>query len=267
MKILGLIVLLCLSLVACDGIQFENEITPSSDPKKFASSDFNKRAFFSKEVIQTATANGFILLFDTSTVEETGFVLNDNDKALSGNYDWVISNDKLQVTYKNPTTIVCTTEKEDDNNQKIIAKNASCSGGNPKNAKIQGDLNKALSLRTENLAGKKITLEIAGKTEIILFNQNDSAFTLTKEENGIPSTPENGVYGKSMFNNLVRLDYTGSNEYSLWMLMSGNTTTSGILLDLRYISDTKKLKQVRIYRINNNDVWTSTEVHSAISFD
>ncbi len=266
MKILSLI-LLCMTLMACDGIQFEDEITPSSDPKKFASGDFTKRAFFSNEVIQTATANGFILLFDTSTVEETGFVLNDNDKALSGNYNWAISNDKLQVTYTNPATIVCITEKEDDNNQKITAKNASCSGGTPQNAKIQGELNKAISLSTDNLAGKTITLEIEGKKEIINFNPNDSAFTLTKEDNGNTSAPENGVYEKSIFKNLIRLDYNGSNEYSLWMLMSGNTTTSGILLDLRYIGDTKKLKQVRIYRINNNDVWTSTEVHNTISFD
>jgi hypothetical protein len=258
---------LCLALTACDGIQFENEITPPSDPKKFATSDFNNRAFFSREITQSATANGFILLFKPSTVDEFGFVLNDADKVLSGRYNWVISNDKLQVTYTNPATIVCTTEKEDDNNQKITAKIASCSGGTPKNARIQDALNKALSLTTDNLAGNKITIDVKGKKEIINFSRNDSSLTLSKEDNGITSAPENGSYEKSLYKNLVKLDFPSSNEYRQWLLMTGNTTTNGILLDLRFIRDTDKLKQVRIYTISNNNVWKATEVRSSIEFD
>lgn len=262
MKILGLL-LLCLTLTACEGIAFDDETNEPGEAEKFKRSDLNQRAFFSKEVLQNSINNGFVLLFtNTAEVDEIGFDSSDNDKALAGNYRWTISNDRLQVTY--PNNVVCRTEKDDDDNVKIKTKNASCSGGTPKNPKIEDILNKALSLTASNLENRKITIEVGGKKEIIDFN-NDNSFSFTIEENGNTSSPENGTSETSVFNNLVKLNFPSSNEFRQWMLMKGNIGTTGSLLDLLYNSSTNQLKEVRVYKINNNSVWEATEVRNDIS--
>lgn len=262
MKIISLL-MISLLLAACDGITVD-ETSFGNDTKRFTSTELTEKVFFSEKVRERNVQNGFILLFkDSSNVEEIGFVLNSDTRALDGQYSWDIVNDKLQLTY--PSSIVCTSEKEDDDNQKLTVKNAVCTGGSPTNAKIQGIIYKAISLTSSSLSGRTVTIEIEGNQEVLDFN-SDGSFLLTKKENELSISTENGVYKDSVYTNVVRLEFPDSNEYALLILMEGSLS-SGQLLDLRYNLADNKLQAVRIYAIGTNDVWKVDDLFSAINTD
>lgn len=262
MKITSLL-LLCLALTACDGIQFEEEITPPSDTKAFTNAELKNNVLFSADLLGRNIQDEFLLLFDAIKVEEIVFNPNDN-KILTGKYNWNIVNDKLQVSYSSGVT--CTSEKKESDNQKIVVNSVVCEGGTPISEKIDNTLNKSLSITTSNLSGDSITIELdSTNKEILAFDSNDN-FTLTRQVNGINTTTDNGIYKKSDFNNAIRLDFNGLGYYRLLVLMQGSLS-SGQLVDLRFDDTSKLLEEVRLINISSSESWKVDELFDSIEFD
>jgi hypothetical protein len=262
MKILSLL-FLCLSLTACDGIQFEDEITAPSDTKKFTPAELKNNVLFSSDLLGRNIQNTFMLLFDSIKVEE--IVFNpDNNKVLTGKYNWEIVNDKLQVSY--PSGVTCTSEKKDSDNQKIEVKTVVCEGGDPKSAKIDDTLNKALSITTSNLSGDTITIEVDDTNNEVLTFDSNNGFTLTRQVNGQDTSTENGSYKISGFNNIVQLDFNGLGYYRLFILMQGSLS-SGQLADLRYNETSNLLEEVRLMNILSSESWKVDESIGTVEFD
>jgi hypothetical protein len=224
------------------------------------------KVLFSSTLLNRDAENGFIVLFNSSSkLDEIEIGSSTTKEALYGEYDWTIANDKLQVTY--PLSITCTSTKEEVNNLEIEVA-AACEGGTPSIALIAGTLLSPLSFSTTSLSGRTVTINIEGSEEIIDFN-SDSSFLLTKkDENGIVTSSENGVYELTDFRNIVRLNYTDINtrEYSFLVLLQG-TLSNGVVIDLRYNSDDDSLQTVRIYTTQANDLWLVDNLYDSITLD
>lgn len=262
MKFLSFFII-SLALIACDGTETASNPSTSTE-LDFTSSELSRKILFSEEVLQSNIQDGFILKFDETTLQETGSISSNDNTGLFGEYDWEIVNDKLQVTY--PSSVTCTTTKTEEESLEYNSE-SSCSGGTPENNIITGRLIKPLSFNKSSLTNSTITIELgADKEEILEFNSDGSTFLFTARNNGVDSSPENGTFNSAIYTNTVRLNYTNDGEYSLLVLLDGSLT-NGLLLDLRYESDTDDLNRVRIYSINSNDVWQLEETFDSIRTD
>ena len=250
-----------LLLVACDGINSD-----LSSALRFTSVELTNKVLFSSTLLNRDAENGFVVLFNSSSkLDEIEIGSSTTKEALYGEYDWTIANDKLQVTY--PSSITCSSTKREVNNLEIEVAVA-CDGGTPTNAIIKGTLLSPRVFSTTSLSGRTVTINIEGSEEVIDFNSDGSFLLTKKDENGIVTSSENGVYELTDFRNVVRLNYTDINtrEYSLIVLLQG-IITSGVVLDLRYSSDDDTLQTVRIYTTQANDSWLVDDFYDSITLD
>ncbi|KAG1650484.1 hypothetical protein GQR58_027994 [Nymphon striatum] len=259
-------ILISLGLVACEGTETASD--PSSSTElDFTSSELSETILFSEEMLQTNIQEGFVLKFDETTIQESGSISSNDNTAISGEYDWIISNEKLQVTY--PSSVVCTTTKTEEETDEYET-TVSCSGGTPNNNKIEGLLLKPISFSKTSLTNTTITIELGdlgdNKQEILDFNSDGSSFTLTEKDNEVESAPVNGTFKSAIYTNTVRLNYTEDEEYSLLVLMDGSTS-NGTLLGLRYNSSDDTLTQIRVYSINTNGVWNLVKLFDSVNDD
>lgn len=263
MKILSFLII-SITLLGCEGTE------TSSDPGtgtelKFTNSEFSEKILFSEELGDSSIQDGFVLRFEETTVKEIGSLSSNGNTALTGEYDWVIENDKLQVTY--PSSVVCTTTKVAEDNLEFDTE-VICDGGDPNNEKINNGLMKPLSFSKSGLTNKKVTIELRdNRQEILDFNSNGSSFIITKRENGQDSSTQNGTFSTSIYTNTVRLSFPDDEEYSLFVLLDGSLSGNGLLLDLRYKSSDDTLINLRILSIENNDVWRVNKLFDLITID
>lgn len=256
-----IIALFSFLLVACDGLKYDESSTLT-----FISEELTNKVLFSSILLNRDAENAFVILFNSSSeLEEIELGSSASKAALYGEYDWTIVNDKLQVTY--PSAITCTSTKQEENNLELEV-TATCDGGTPANAIIQNTLLSPVFFSTTSLSGRTVTIDIEGSEEVIDFNSDGSFLLTKKDENGIVTSTENGVYELTDFTNVVRLDYTDINtqEYSLLVLIQG-VITSGVVLDLRYSSDDDTLQKVRIYTTQANDSWLVDDLYDSITLD
>jgi hypothetical protein len=255
-----IIALFSLLLVACDGLKYDESSTLT-----FTSDELTNKVLFSSILLNRDAENAFVILFNSSELEEIELGSSASKAALYGQYDWTIVNDKLQVTY--PSAITCTSTKQEENNLELEV-TATCDGGAPANAIIQDTLLNTLAFNTSSLSGRTVTISVDGTEEVIAFN-TDGTFLLTKnDENGDFISSENGVYELSGLTNVVRVNYTGitTQEYSLLVLLEGSIS-SGVMLDLRYNSDDDTLKTVRIYAVQSSESWFVDDLYNSITLD
>lgn len=264
MKLPGLL-LISLMLIACEGTETASDPSSSTD-LDFTSAELSEKMLFSEEIVRSNIQDGFILRIDDTTLQQHGSISSNDNTALSGEYDWVIVNDELQVTY--PSSVVCTTTKKTEEDNLEFETEGVCTGGTPSNNKIDGRLIKPASFSKSSLTNSTITIELGNlgdnKQEILEFSSDGSSFLFTERDNGVDSSPENGTFKSAIYTNTVRLNYTSENEYSLLVLLNG-TLSNGLLLDLRYGSDDDKLNQIRIYKIETNSVWQLFELFDSVS--
>lgn len=252
--------LLSVFLVACDGYEYDDSDSGSGgggsgSDLKFTSSELVDKILFSDQIQSSNIKESFILRFESSSRLEQILIQSDTT-ALSGKYAWTIVNDKIQVTY--PSAVVCTTTKTKDNNSKFET-TGSCTGGTPINAIIKGDLIKPISFTNTSLNGKEITIDLDNNLEEILkFDSSGTSFTTTKKDNGQATNPENGTFKKSVYTNVVRLDFPSNSEYRLLVLVKDNLS-DGRILELRYGASDNVLKAIRVYSTSNNN-WDLEEI-------
>jgi len=256
--------LLSVFLVACDGYEYDNSDSGgdggSGTDLKFTSSELVDKILFSDQIQSSNIKESFILRFESSSRLEQILIQSDTT-ALSGKYAWTIVNDKIQVTY--PSAVVCATTKTKDNNSKFET-TGSCTGGTPINAIIKGDLIKPISFTDASLKGQEITIDLDNNQEEILnFDNNSTSFTATEKDNGQASNPDNGTFKKSVFTNVVRLDFPSNAEYRLLVLVKDNLS-DGKILELRYGASDNILKAIRVYSTSNNN-WDLEEIIITIS--
>jgi len=252
---------LSIFIIACDGYEYDDSDSDGNDGSdtslKFTSAELEKKILFSEVIQDSNVVNGFILRFVNSSEIEQIFI-KETDKILSGDYDWTIANDKLQVTY--PSGIVCTTTKIKDDNLKYET-TGSCNSNPLNNAKIEDDLIRPFSFVTADLTDDEITIDLGNNQEEVLkFNSDGTTFSLTNIDNGQASNPENGTFASSSFTNVVRLNFPNDSLYRLLILVE-NSLTDGTLVELQYNSTgTELLKRVRFYSSSNNEWKMEKEV-------
>jgi hypothetical protein len=263
------LILISFLLISCQGLDLDTSTDNDADTDlKFVIADLTNKILFSDELLQRDIKDGFILRIDAlgSNLKEIAFINNNANEAIFGNYAWELVNDELQVSY--PNSVTCTTTKiEEPDNFKFDSK-VSCTSGALNNARIEGELIKPISLRFSAFSDKTITIELEnGDMEVLAFD-TDSDGTFTFTENG--GAPQNGEFKQSAYENVVRIEYSDSNdsEYSLFILLNGSIT-DGTLLDLRFNGGSENkddLNRVRIYSLSG-DNWTLEEERDAISED
>ena len=256
-----IIALFSLLLLACDGLKYDESSTLT-----FTSDELTNKVLFSSTLLNRDAENAFVILFNSSSkLEEIELGSSASKVALYGEYDWTIANDKLQVTY--PSAITCTSTKEEENNLELEV-TATCEGGIPANAIIQDTLLNSITFNTSSLSGRSVTISVNGVEEVIAFNADGTFLFTKKDENGVVTSSENGVYELYGLTNVVRLNYTNINtkEYSLLVLLEGSIS-SGVMLDLRYNSDDDTLKTVRIYDVQSSESWFLDDLYDSITLD
>lgn len=257
---------LSVCLVACDGYEYDNSDSGSggdggSDAElKFTVAELESKILFSEVIQDSDVVGGYILRFINSSELEQVFIKETNS-VLSGDYDWTIANDKLQVTY--PAGIVCTTTKTNDNNLKYET-TGSCTSDTKNNATIEDDLIRPLAFKTSDLTNDEITIDLGNNQEEVLnFDNNGTSFSLTKKDNGQALNPENGTMSTSLFTNVVRLSFPSDSTYLLLILVE-DSLTDGTLVELQYGTSDDKLSRVRVYS-SSNDEWEVTKEISIIT--
>jgi len=267
------IIFLSLSLIACDGLDFES-IDATPDELNFSSAELNKGILFSQLLLRNSgtndTRDGFIALFKSaSALDEIEFRSADTDgRILIGDYAWDIVNERLQVSY--PNNVICTSRKTSESGSELNV-TATCDNGDPANDRIQGNLRKPVTFNNNSLATRTVVIDSDDSGEKIEFMSNGN-FEITQLDtlgNEIPSTTESGTYNNaSNLNNVVRVDNMDENsdEYRLLILLDGNLT-SGTILELNYIESSNLLDEARIYIIKADNRWGTNSFYSNIFTD
>ena len=238
-------------LVACDGYKYDNSDPDSgSDTElKFTAAELEKKILFSEAIQESNIVDGYILRF-VNSAELEQIKIKDTTSALSGDYDWTISNHKLQVTY--PSAIVCTTTKDKDDNLKYET-TGTCTAGTKNNETIDDDLIRPLAFAASDLSNDEITIDLGNnQQEVLKFDSNGTNFSLTKKNNGQASNPENGTFKTSLFTNVIRLNIPNVSTYRLLIIVK-DSLTDGTLVELTYGSADEKLKGIRVYSSSNNE--------------
>lgn len=267
-----LLVLLSFCLVSCDGIDIEStENTTEDTDQTFTRPELAFNVLFSSLILNDSgisNREGFIVLFDnTAMLTQIRLRSNDNDSAVIGTYPWVISNNKLQVTY--PNNIVCTSSKTSETSSQYRA-TSSCSGGEPTNAQIKNTLIKSPSLNEDNFSREAFTIN-NGNDDFRMNFFSDGRIEiveLNSAGNEISSSTVTGTFEDSdVYKNLaVKLDLPSEDEYRLLFRLNGSLN-SGTLLELRFTTTTDKLKSVYIYNAGDNNRWDVESVYDDIRFD
>ncbi|MGK0270574.1 MAG: hypothetical protein ACI88H_001221 [Cocleimonas sp.] len=275
-----LVTLLSLSIISCDGFDFDSDsISGSNSPDEiFTRSELANNILFSATILNETGFNnrdGFILLFEsTSNLKQIALRNNDNDDALEGDYEWTIVNDDLQVTY--PNAVVCTSTKNSQTGLQLTA-SSNCDGGEPNNDRIRSTLNKPTSFSDDNISPSTIIIENDDNDQSIDFYSTGNYEIRDIDINGneINQIIESGTYtsdiSTALYSNVVRLNETfpTSDGYTLLVLLNGSLS-SGTMLQLRYegtTPSTDTLTEVRIYNIKENERWEVDSLYNDISID
>ena len=107
---------------------------------------------------------------------------------------------------------------------------ASCDGSEPNNARIQNTLLKPNPFDEDNLSGRTITIDNSDNDLRIDFFTNGTFETIDLNDDGdeIVNTIKSGTYADSTFNDAVRFNFDGSENYSLFVLLDGSLS-SGVM--------------------------------------
>ena len=263
-------------LIGCDGLDIDtvNSGGDGESSEEFTSAELAFNVVFSSTVLNDTGFNnrdGFVVLFNnTSDLDQISLRVDNDDNALVGNYEWLIVNDELQVTY--PNGVTCTSDQTSETDLQSTA-TSSCSGGEPNSDQINGTLIRALVFDDEELETRSITIENEDDDRRIDFFSNGTFEVTDIDSDGdeIPATTQAGTFGDhAELNNVVQLSNPASDESSLLVLLQGSLD-GGTILELRYSSSTLPsagtLNEVLIHEIDDNDEWDAVSRYEDIDVE